>query len=141
LACDALYRHANSVIVPSITYETFGMILIEAFARKTPAIARNLGALPEVIENSQGGFVYDDEKGLLDAVHRMGSDRAARDAMGALGYSAFERWWTPEAHLEMYGGYLNRLARAKFGSPLLNAWQTTSLPAEPVSSVPTSPKR
>ena len=135
----ALYRHAVSVIVPSITYETFGMILIEAFARKTPAIARNLGALPEVIEDSQAGFVYDDEKGLLEAVRRMGSDRAARDAMGERGYAAFERWWTPEAHLDLYAGYLNRLARAKFGTPLLDEWHTTSSPAEPVSSAHTSP--
>ena len=137
----ALYRHATAVIVPSITYETFGMILIEAFARKTPAIARNLGALPEVIEDSQAGFVYDDERGLLDAIRRMSSDRAARDAMGERGYTAFERWWTPEAHLDLYSGFLNRLARAKFGSPLLNEWHTTSSRAEPVSSVPTSPKR
>ncbi|MEP7365348.1 MAG: glycosyltransferase family 4 protein [Acidobacteriota bacterium] len=137
----ALYRHAIAVIVPSITYETFGMILIEAFARKTPAIARNLGALPEVIEDSQAGFVYDDEKGLLEAVRRLGNDRATRDAMGERGYAAFERWWTPEAHLELYAGFLNRLARAKFGSPLLNAWHTTSLRAEPVSSVPILPKR
>jgi glycosyltransferase involved in cell wall biosynthesis len=48
----ALYFHAQACIVPSITYETFGMIIIEAFARKTPVIARDLGALPEVIQDS-----------------------------------------------------------------------------------------
>lgn len=48
-----LYFHALACIVPSITYETFGMIIIEAFARKTPVIVRDLGALPEVIHDSQ----------------------------------------------------------------------------------------
>ena len=32
----ALYYHANAVLVPSITYETFGLIIIEAFAGKRP---------------------------------------------------------------------------------------------------------
>ena len=42
----ALYYHALACIVPSITYETFGMTSIEAFARKTPAIVRDLGDPP-----------------------------------------------------------------------------------------------
>ena len=41
-----LYFHALACIVPSITYETFGMIIIEAFARSTPVIVRDLGGLP-----------------------------------------------------------------------------------------------
>ena len=31
---------------------------IEAFARKTPVVARNLGGLTEVIEESGGGFLF-----------------------------------------------------------------------------------
>src|SRR4030095_249191 len=48
------YRSALAVIVPSICYETFGIIIIEAFAMKTPVIVNNLGALPEVVEDSGG---------------------------------------------------------------------------------------
>jgi len=136
----ALYHHAIAVIVPSITYETFGMVLIEAFARKTPAIARNLGALPEVIHDSQAGLVYDDEAGLLDAVSRMAGDRAGRDAMGERGYAAFERWWTPEAHLRLYGALLDDAARATFENSPLPEWHTTSSPAGQGSSAPTLPK-
>ena len=38
------YRHAVAVVVPSVTYETFGIVIIEAFAYGTPAIVHNLGA-------------------------------------------------------------------------------------------------
>ncbi|MBK7926866.1 MAG: glycosyltransferase family 4 protein [Bryobacterales bacterium] len=136
----AVYHHAIAVIVPSLTYETFGMILIEAFARKTPAIARNLGALPEVIQDAQAGFVYDDEKGLLEAVGKMGADRATRDAMGERGYTAFERWWTPEAHLRLYSAFLRDTARAKLSTSPLHEWHTTSSPAGPDLSARTLPK-
>jgi glycosyltransferase involved in cell wall biosynthesis len=136
----ALYGHAVAVIVPSLTYETFGMILIEAFARKTPAIARNLGALPEVIHDAQAGFVYDDEAGLLESIAKMATDRAARDAMGERGYAAFERWWTPEAHLRQYGALLDNAARGKFGTSRHPECHTTSSPGVPDSSALTSPK-
>jgi glycosyltransferase involved in cell wall biosynthesis len=54
----ALYYHALACIVPSVTYETFGLTSVEAFARKTPVVMRDLGALPEIVEDSGGGFVY-----------------------------------------------------------------------------------
>ena len=44
-----LYAHAVACLVPSLTYETFGMVVIEAFARKTRVIVRDLGALPEIV--------------------------------------------------------------------------------------------
>lgn len=53
---SALYRKANAVIVPSICYEVFGIIIIEAFSYKTPVIVNNLGALPEVVHDSGGGL-------------------------------------------------------------------------------------
>lgn len=45
---------AKAVIVPSIWYETFGMVSIEAFSVGTPVIASDIGALSNVINNSNG---------------------------------------------------------------------------------------
>lgn len=111
----ALYRHALACIVPSITYETFGMILIESFARKTPVLARDLGALPEVVHDSQGGFVYRTDQELLDAMQQLSSDPDQRQRLGENGYQAFLKWWTREAHLELYFDYLRRCALKKLG--------------------------
>ena len=44
-----LYKGAIAVIVPSLCYETFGLVSIEAFS-KTPAIVRNLGGIAEPSE-------------------------------------------------------------------------------------------
>lgn len=110
-----LYYHALASIVPSITYETFGMINIESFARKTPVIAHDLGALPEVIQDSGGGFVYRSDEELLEAMQRIGASPTLRQELGEKGYQAFVRWWSKEAHMEYYFDYLHKIAMEKFG--------------------------
>ena len=39
---EGLYHHAEAALVPSLCYETFGIVIIEAFAAGTPVIARDL---------------------------------------------------------------------------------------------------
>jgi len=111
----ALYVHALACIVPSLTYETFGIIIIESFARKTPVIARDLGALPEVIHDSGGGFVYRTDDELLAAINRIAASLQLRSELGEKGYRSFVRWWSREAHLERYFGFLRKAAMGKFG--------------------------
>jgi glycosyltransferase involved in cell wall biosynthesis len=110
-----LYFHALACIVPSITYETFGMIIIESFARKTPVIVRDLGALPEVVHDSAGGFVYRTDEELLTAMRRIATSAILRSDLGENGYHAFLKWWSREAHLELYFDFLQRIATKKFG--------------------------
>lgn len=109
-----LYFHAQATIVPSITYETFGIIILESFARKTPVIVRNLGALPEIVEDSGGGFIFDTDEQLAAVVQKIGQARTLRDHLGELGYTSFLRNWTREAHLEMYYALLEKLASEKY---------------------------
>jgi len=111
----ALYFHALACIVPSITYETFGIIIIEAFARKTPVIVRDLGALPEVVHDSGGGFVYRTQEELLEAIKRIASSSALRCELGEKGYDGFVRWWSKEAHLKRYFDLLRQIAVKRFG--------------------------
>ncbi len=110
------YFHAQATLVPSITYETFGIIIVESFARKTPVIVRNLGALPEIVAESGGGFIFDTDEQLLSAITQLGESKALRDRLGEQGYTTFLRIWTREAHLEMYYKMLESLALEKFGS-------------------------
>jgi glycosyltransferase involved in cell wall biosynthesis len=104
-----LYRHALACLVPSIAYETFGMICIEAFARKTPVIVRDLGALREIVEDSGGGLVYRAERELPDLLDRIASSPRLREELGKEGYNSYLRWWTREAHVEAYFHVLRTL--------------------------------
>lgn len=54
-----LYRKANIVVVPSIWYETFGIVIIESFKYSIPVIASNIGGFPELVENGHNGFLFE----------------------------------------------------------------------------------
>jgi glycosyltransferase involved in cell wall biosynthesis len=111
----SLYFHAVACIVPSVTYETFGLTSVEAFARKTPAVVRGLGALPEVIEDSGGGFVYRTDEELLAALKQLADSPGLRAELGEKGYRGFVRYWSREAHLKQYFGFLEEIVERKFG--------------------------
>ena len=98
----SLYKSAVAVIVPSICFETFGIIIIEAFARKTPVIVNNLGALPEVVEDSGGGFVYETPGQLRQAMEKLASDPDLRRDLGSKGHEAYLKYWNEDAHLAKY---------------------------------------
>jgi len=68
-----LYRKANIAVVPSIWYETFGIVIIESFKYSTPVIASNIGGFPELVENGYNGFLFeagnaDDLKKILENI-------------------------------------------------------------------------
>jgi glycosyltransferase involved in cell wall biosynthesis len=44
-------------VVPSIWYETYCLVIQEAFAAKVPVIASNLGALPESVTDGVDGLL------------------------------------------------------------------------------------
>lgn len=99
---DSVYRNAIAVIVPSICYETFGIIVIEAYSRKTPVIVNNLGALPEVVEDSGGGFIYETREQLIEAMEKLAADPELRSDLGEKGYAAYRKYWDENAHIERY---------------------------------------
>ncbi len=55
------YKNAIALIVPSVCFESFGMIIIEAFACSTPVIAANIGGMAEIIEHNKTGFLVEPE--------------------------------------------------------------------------------
>lgn len=93
----AWYRHAIALVVPSLCYETFGIILLEAFRQSTPVIARRLGPLPELIATSGGGETFADRVELEQAMARLLQDRAYRDRLAASGHAALDRLWSEHA--------------------------------------------
>jgi glycosyltransferase involved in cell wall biosynthesis len=55
-----LIRGARFLIVPSEGYyETFGMVIIEAYCRKVPVIASSIGVLPEMVIDHETGLLFE----------------------------------------------------------------------------------
>lgn len=54
----ALMGDAMVLIMASKWYETFGRVVIEAFAKGTPVIAANIGAIAELVTPEQTGLLF-----------------------------------------------------------------------------------
>ncbi len=98
----ALFRGARAVVVPSLVYETFGYVVLEAFNERTPVVVRDLGALPELVAESGGGIVFKDNDELISALDRLSKDEHYRDELGEKGHKARHSRWSESVHLDRY---------------------------------------
>jgi len=118
-----LFRGARAVVVPSLFPETFGYVVLEAFAVQTPVIVNKAGgALNETGVLSGGGLGYETEAELLLAMRRMVHDTALRDELAEQGYSVRIGDWSERAHLDRYFEVIDK-ARQRRRS------ETSSVPA------------
>ncbi len=85
--------------VPSVWNEPFGLVAVEAQRRGTPVIASAVGALPELIVDTETGFLVapDDPEALAAPLRRLlrGEDDLA--ALGDAGRRRAETCYTEEA--------------------------------------------
>jgi glycosyltransferase involved in cell wall biosynthesis len=65
--------HAHALLFPIDWPEPFGLVLIEAMACGTPAIAYRLGSVPEILEEGVTGYVVDSVTEAVEAVHHCSS--------------------------------------------------------------------
>ncbi|MDQ3425043.1 MAG: glycosyltransferase family 4 protein, partial [Actinomycetota bacterium] len=111
------YRHAVALIVPSLGFETFGIVLIEAFQHSTPVIARRIGPFPEIVERCGGGELFADVNELVAAMHRLQDDPALRPRMAARARQGFVENWSERAVVPRYLELVQRSLEVRAPSP------------------------
>lgn len=107
------YRHAIAALVPSLCFEVFGLTAVEAFAAGTPALVRNLGALPELVGDTGAGFTYDSEAELGSLLERLTNDQQLRLGLSQRARAAYLATWTLDQHLRRYLSIIDELADRK----------------------------
>ena len=50
--------NTDILILPSIQFESFGMVLIEAMRQKVPIICSNSGGMTEIVKNEKNGLIF-----------------------------------------------------------------------------------
>lgn len=110
---DRYYQHAIAAIVPSVGFETFGIVLIEAFRYETPVIARRIGPFPEIIAQSGAGELFSDADELLAAMRRLQHTPERRSELGARAYRACRDRWSEEVVVSRYLDLVARAARER----------------------------
>ena len=102
---DALRRFvrgARAVAAPSLVPETFGYVVLEAFAQARPVIGRRLGALPEILAMTKGGRTFEDEESLIECLNDYADDAHLADRDGRRGWEAISQRYDEATHLRRY---------------------------------------
>ena len=120
----AFYRHALAALMPSVCYETFGIVLLEAFRDHTPVIARALGPMPEIVATSGGGLLFETADELGRALQLMATDAAARRRFGESGHRALREHWTETVVLRQYFDLIRRIAERRQCERVLEVLRT-----------------
>ena len=89
-------------MAPSLCYEVFPLIAAEALAHGTPVIARRIGALTEVIEETGAGCLFETVEECRAGMDRLIADPALRNEMGQRGRAMVLEKWTVDVHLAHY---------------------------------------
>jgi glycosyltransferase involved in cell wall biosynthesis len=81
----AMYRKAKALVVPSLWFETFGIVAAEAMSHGVPVVASNIGALKYTVKDRYNGllFAVGDARDLAAKVRSLLADPQLLDTLGA----------------------------------------------------------
>lgn len=95
-----LLAGARALLVPSLSHEGAGKVVLEAYAASVPVLASEAGGLPEVVDDGQTGFLLPpgDVPAWTRAVDRMSDDELVQ-RMGAAGLAMWKQGYGPDQGL------------------------------------------
>lgn len=91
-----LLFNTDVLVVPSQSYESFGFTSVEAMAHRVPVVATNVGGIPEVVENNEGGYSVDyrDREGFARHIIALLKDEGLRREQGEKGFQRYQKHFT-----------------------------------------------
>ncbi len=95
---DDIYRNARFTVVPSLWWEPFGLVVIEAMSHSRAVVAAESGALSTLISHDQDGLLFPpgDSHALAEAILSLWNDPARARTMGVRGRNKASRLFSEE---------------------------------------------
>ena len=103
-----LYAGAVAVVVPSIGYETFGVVIVEALHAGTPVVARRLGPFPEIVGDA--GELFSTTSELQRALTRLLDEPATRARYAERAAARFRTFYGEDVVVPQYLELVARVA-------------------------------
>lgn len=99
----SIMGEASLLVMPSEWYETFGLTVIEAFAKGTPVVASRIGAVAELVDEESTGLLFEsgNPRDLADKVDRLVSRPDRLPGMRVAARRRYEDKFTAAANYEM----------------------------------------
>ncbi len=109
----AFYRDARMIAVPSIWYETFGIVPVEAMSHGVPVVASRIGALRETVEDSVTGLLFEPGSAgdLAEKLARLWNDSALCRSLGAAARERARERFSEDAHFNRLVAVYQDVAR------------------------------
>jgi len=87
-----LFGIADVFVLPSVTAEAFGIVVLEAMAAGVPVVATSVGGIPEIVKENEAGLLVPpgNELVLRDAIQKLLADQELREWYGSNGRRAVE---------------------------------------------------
>lgn len=105
----AFLANVDVLVVPSIRFEAFGMVILEAMQYSKPVICSDFGGMKEIVVDGETGLVVPagDATALAAAIRRLLADPDLRKRMGETGNARLKKCFSAERMAEEYAALLD----------------------------------
>ncbi|OUR98814.1 hypothetical protein A9Q84_05215 [Halobacteriovorax marinus] len=106
---DIFLNRIDFLVVPSIAYESFGMVILEAMRQKKAVICTDFGGMKEIVVDGETGFVVraGDEVMLADKITKLLKNKELATTMGINGYNRFKEYFSSKTMCDNYLKIIN----------------------------------
>tara|TARA_B100000963_G_C22640807_1_gene680401 strand:- start:8207 stop:9397 length:1191 start_codon:yes stop_codon:yes gene_type:complete len=103
---DAILNSVDVLVLPSIDFESFGIVILEAMRKSIAVICSDFGGMKEIVVNNHTGLLYNstDENDLYLKIQCLIDDEKLKISLGKNGKMHFLNKFTS---VKMYKDYLN----------------------------------
>ncbi|MFJ8233331.1 glycosyltransferase family 4 protein [Streptomyces sp. NPDC094448] len=100
--CREAVARSVAVVAPSMSLETFGLVVAEAMAAEVPAVAAGHGAFAELVDDGVTGLLHQpgDRASLASRLRRITADPARNRELGRAARRRYERDFGPDVGLK-----------------------------------------
>ena len=97
-----LLKHASFIVFPSSLYESFGLVILEAFASGKAVICANIGGIPEIVTDRYNGLLFQpgNSNDLATTARWAWNNPQEIERMGKNAETTFLQKYTPEANYQ-----------------------------------------
>jgi glycosyltransferase involved in cell wall biosynthesis len=98
----AFYRKSRILVAPSLWFEPFGMVVVDAMAMGVPVIASRIGGLPYLVEDGVNGSMFEpgNPDDLVQKVRRLWEDPQLCERMGKAGQQKVAQQYSQKVYYQ-----------------------------------------